>query len=541
MTDSLTSTLVLVEKRSQMNPLYPTCDARPISRRAFIRTSGSLAAAALWSSSSFGAVRRNPKFSAYPFQLGIASGDPTPDGVVLWTRLAPNPLIGGGLSDEPIEVFWQIAEDERMGKVIRQGKTVARPEWAHSVHVEVEGLRANRWYWYQFKAGGEVSPKGRTRTMPSNRAFPEKLRFAFASCQHFETGYFTAYEHMAREGLDLVLHLGDYIYEGAAQEKQIRRHVGAELRSLDDYRIRHAQYRTDEALQTMHAAAPWIVTWDDHEFDNNCAGDISEEAKVQPADFLRRRAGAYQAYYEHMPLRRTSIPNGPDMKLYRRISFGRLADFLVLDTRQYRTDQPCGDGNHPPCAAAYDLKATLLGHRQSEWLEQSLTNSTARWNVLAQQIMMACVDRTPGEPYAYSMDQWPGYEIERRRLLKFFRERQISNPVVLGGDIHSNWANELLTDFENLEAAPVATEFVGTSISSGGDGTQSPKSLEQLLRENPFVKFHNAERGYVQCEVSAKEWRTDYQIVEYVTRKGGPLVTRASFVVENGQPRLQKA
>lgn len=262
-----------------MNPLYPTCDARPISRRAFIRTSGSLAAAALWSSSSFGAVRRNPKFSAYPFQLGIASGDPTPDGVVLWTRLAPNPLIGGGLSDEPIEVFWQIAEDERMGKVIRQGKTVARPEWAHSVHVEVEGLRANRWYWYQFKAGGEVSPKGRTRTMPSNRAFPEKLRFAFASCQHFETGYFTAYEHMAREGLDLVLHLGDYIYEGAAQEKQIRRHVGAELRSLDDYRIRHAQYRTDEALQTMHAAAPWIVTWDDHEFDNNCAGDISEEAK----------------------------------------------------------------------------------------------------------------------------------------------------------------------------------------------------------------------------------------------------------------------
>ena len=522
-------------------PTYPLATARTFSRRAFVAGTTSLAVAALWSNRARGAVTSAPKFSGYPFSLGVASGDPAPDGMVLWTRLAPEPLAGGGMKPEPVAVAWEIAEDEAMTKVVRAGKATATPEWGHAVHVEVEGLKPDRWYWYRFKAGTETSPKGRTRTLPATDAVPERMRFAFASCQHFETGLFTAYEHMLREDLDLVVHLGDYIYEDAGKEKQVRKHLGPEITTLDDYRNRHAQYKTDPALQAMHAAAPWLVTWDDHEFDNNCAADISEEARVSPGEFLRRRAAAYQAYYEHMPLRRSALPKGPDMLLYRRVQFGRLADFFVLDTRQYRTDQPCGDGNKAPCEGALDPQATLLGAPQRDWLLNGLGNSAARWNVLAQQIMMARVDRKNGPEITHSMDQWPGYEMERRRLLKYFHERKIANPVVLTGDIHSNWANNLIADFDGLDGRTVATEFVGTSISSGGDGTLTPKGLELTLSENPFVKFHSAERGYVSCEVTPQRWRADYRAVEYVTRPGAPLHTRASFVVEAGQPELQKA
>lgn len=523
------------------SPLFPIAESQRMSRRSFVVATSSLAAAALFSSCATRPARRNPVFSDYPFQLGVASGDPTSSGVVLWTRLAPKPIEGGGMPMEPVEVSWQIAEDEQMTRVAGRGRVLAAPEWGHSVHVEVDGLRPDRWYWYQFKAGGEISPKGRTRTMPLTETLPDRLRFAFASCQHFETGYFTAYDHMLEEDLDLVLHLGDYIYEGAGRDKQVRRHVGPELDSLDDYRNRHAQYRTDRALQAMHAAAPWLVTWDDHEFDNNCAGTISEELHVTPESFLKRRARAYQAYYEHMPLRRSSIPRGPDMQLYRRVAFGRLADLFVLDTRQYRTDQPCDDGNKPPCDGVYDPNATLLGAEQKRWLLNGLATSPSKWNVLAQQVMMARVDRRPGEVVAYSMDQWPGYETERRELLKFFYDRKVSNPVVIAGDIHTNWANDLIADFGDMDSKVVGTEFVGTSITSGGDGARFPKDLDALLSENPFVKFHNAERGYVCCELSPGEWRTDYRVVEYVTRPGAGITTRKSFVIEDGHAGLNPA
>ncbi|MEX0938599.1 MAG: alkaline phosphatase D family protein [Pirellulales bacterium] len=520
-------------------PIYTIEDLR-MHRRSFLATTGSLAAAAVWSDRALGAVRQNPRFGDYPFQLGVASGDPVPSGVVIWTRLAPQPLEGGGMPDQPVEVAWQVAEDEQMTKVVRQGTTTATPQWAHSVHVEVDGLGPDRWYWYQFKAGDEVSPKGRTRTMPSTETMSERMRFAFASCQHFESGLYTAYEHMQREDLDLVIHLGDYIYEGPGRDRQVRRHVGPKLDALADYRNRHAQYKTDPALQAMHAAAPWLVTWDDHEVENNWAGDISEGRK--PVDeFLAQRARASQAYYEHMPLRRSSLPDGPAMPLYRRISFGRLADFFVLDTRQYRTDQPCGDGNKPQCEDALDPDATLLGERQRQWLFDGLASSTSKWNVLAQQVMMARVDRTVGEQVAYSMDQWPGYEADRRRVLKHFHDKKVSNPVVLAGDIHSNWANELIADFDDLDSAVVGAEFVGTSISSGGNGAREPRNLQGLLDENPFVKFHNAERGYVRCELTPGQWRTDYQMVEFVTRPGAPLNTRASFVLEDGRAQLNEA
>jgi alkaline phosphatase D len=274
--------------------------------------------------------------------------------------------------------------------------------------------------------------------------------------------------------------------------------------------------------------------------EDNCAGDISSRQGVTRDEFLKLRANAYQAYYEHMPLRRASLPTGPDMQLYRRIAYGRLAEFSVLDTRQYRTDQPCGDGTKPPCDGMLDPQATLLGQRQETWLLNGLARSPATWNVLAQQVMMARVDQTPGEKTSYSMDQWPGYEMNRRRILKFLAERRIANPVVLAGDIHSNWVNDLVAD-DDLGGSAVATEFVGTSISSGGDGSATPRNHDAILAENPFVKFHNAQRGYVRCEITRRQWRSDYQVVEYVTRPGAPLVTRASFVVEAGRAGAQRA
>lgn len=512
-----------------------------LKRRSFLQT-GSLAAAALWSGRALGPAQAQVPLTDYPFQLGVASGDPSADGMVLWTRLAPRPLeSGGGMPPVPVKVDWMIAEDEAMGRVVARGVANAVPEWAHSVHVEVAGLKPDRWYWYQFKFGRETSPKGRTRTMPAAGVMKDRLRFAFASCQHFETGHFTAYEHMAKEDLDLVVHLGDYIYEYRGIDQRVRKHLGDEINTLDDYRTRHAQYKTDPALQAMHAAVPWVVTWDDHEVDNNYATDISEQAGVTAAELLKRRAAAYQAYYEHLPLRRSALPKGPDMLIYRDISFGSLAQFHVLDTRQYRTDQPCGDGNKPQCPEALSPEGTLMGSEQRDWLFRGLDASPAKWNVIAQQIMIARVDRLTGEKAGYSMDQWSGYEFERRRLLKFLHDHQTSNPVALAGDIHSNWANELIADFDNLDSKRLATEFVGTSISSSGDGKAEPKGLAELLTENPFVKFHNAERGYVRCEVTPKAWRTDYQTVEYVSRPGAPRQTRASFVVEDGRPVLNRA
>ncbi|MEX2578443.1 MAG: alkaline phosphatase D family protein [Verrucomicrobiales bacterium] len=512
-----------------------------IRRRSFLHTT-SLAAAALWSGRALGAAKAFPELPDYPFQLGVASGDPSPDGFVLWTRLAPLPLEdGGGMPAEPVKVRWAVAEDEAMKKIVAEGTANAVPDWAHSVHVEVEGLRPDRWYHYRFTAGNEDSPVGRTRTLPDRGVMPERLRFAFASCQHYETGFYTAYEHMLQEDLDLVFHLGDYIYEYQGVDERVRKHHGPECETLDQYRSRLAQYRTDPALQAMHAAAPWFVTWDDHEFDNNWATDISEEEGVDPVAFLRRRAASFQAYYEHMPLRTRSLPKGPDLRLHRSADFGELARFHVLDTRQYRTDQPCGDGNKPPCDEVYDPEATLLGEAQRDWLFRSLRDSGAKWNALAQQVMMARVDRKAGEEVTHSMDQWPGYETERRKLLKFLHEQDIANPVTFAGDIHSNWANELLADFDGLGGRSVGTEFVGTSISSSGNGVAEPGNLEALLAENPFVKFHNAERGYVACEVTPDTWRTDFRTVEYVDRPGAPLQTRASFVVEDGRAVLNRA
>jgi alkaline phosphatase D len=511
-----------------------------VSRRLFLAYAAALAGLPCLADRAQ-ALQVPARFPADPFSLGVASGDPDPEGAVLWTRLAPRPLDpDGGMPPGAVEVQWEVAEDEGMRSVVQSGTTTATRLLGHSIHVGLTGLKPDRWYWYRFRAGDAESPVGRTRTLPEPGAQPSQLRFAFASCQHYETGLFTAYEHMAKEDLDLVFHLGDYIYEAAGRDTGVRKHAGPKLTTLADYRIRYAQYRSDPLLHAMHARCPWLVTWDDHEVENNYAAEISERRGVDPAEFLIHRANAYQAYYEVMPLRRRSIPRGPDMQLYRKASFGRLAELLVLDTRQYRSDQPAGGGTGL-ADAALDPQQTLLGARQRAWLQAVLRGSPAAWHVLAQQVMMAMVDRLTGEGQRYSTDQWPGYARERMELVRFLAEHRVPNPVVLTGDIHSNWVNDLRVDDRKADTPVVAAEFVGTSITSGGNGTDRPAGLDALLAENPCVRFHNRQRGYVRCTVTPAAWRSDFVVVEDILKPGGRATTRASFVVEAGHPGARPA
>ena len=515
---------------------------RGISRRLFLAYGASLAALPQLAERT-AAADRTVTFPTDPFSLGVASGDPDSDSVVLWTRLALQPLDpNGGMPNELLPVQWEIAHDEAFSRIAGKGVATATPQLGHSVHVVAKGLEPDRWYFYRFRAGDAQSPIGRCRTLPSADAIPDALRFAVTSCQNYEQGLFTGYEQMARDDLDLVFHLGDYIYEGAGRDNLVRKHFGNEIVSLGDYRTRHSQYRSDPLLQRMHAACPWFVTWDDHEVDNNYADGISEKIGEDPVGFLQRRANGYQAYYENMPLRPRSLPKGPEMRLYRKGSFGRLAEFLVLDTRQYRTDQPNNDRLSELNEAARNPQATLLGRQQLHWVQSTLLESEAHWNVLAQQVMMgtAALGRD-GDAPLYSMDQWPGYTHERRQLAAFLAERRVPNPVVLTGDIHSNWANELRVDDRQFDTPTIATEFVATSLTSGGNGLARPDYLELLQKVNPFVKFHNTERGYIRCTVTAKTWTSDYIAVEDVLAPGGKIVKRASLVVESGQTKINPA
>ncbi|TAK14978.1 MAG: alkaline phosphatase [Acidobacteria bacterium] len=522
-----------------------------VSRRAFV-TGGSLALSALWARHlhAFDGVLGRPLIQPdaearalaaadTPFTLGVASGDPWADSLVIWTRLALDPTRGGGMPPGPVTVNWQVALDDKMSRVVKKGTAVATAEWAHSVHVEVTGLDPDRWYWYQFRTGDHLSPIGRTRTFPRPGAAATKLRFAFASCENYEVGYFNPYKEMAKEDLDLVFFLGDYLYEAAPIKDRPRLHVSPELTTLQDYRDRYAQYRTDPNLQQVHANFPWILTWDDHEVANNYAGLISQ--KNDPRDiFLARRAAAYHAYYEHMPLRRSSMPHDAYAQMYRSFQYGALASFFVLDTRQYRTDQPCDDGTKPLCEEALNPKATLMGDEQEKWLFNNLDRSRAGWNVIPQQVMLAPFDQgTPEEP-RYSMDQWSGYPAARDRVMEFLGRRKPNNPVVLTGDIHSNWVNDLKTNFKDEKAPAVGTELVVTSITSGADGSDISARMKGLLTRNPHVKFQNSQRGYVSCEVTPAGLRADYKVVDKVTTENYTASTRASFRVTSGKPGAEQ-
>ena len=517
-----------------------------VSRRQVL-LGGAAGVAALGASSAMTSVptwardRIRGQVPSSPFSLGVASGDPLSDGVVLWTRLAPEPLAEdgrGGMPDRPVPVAWQVAEDEQFRRVVAAGSALTRPEEGHSAHVELSGLRPGADYFYRFRAGSELSPVARTKTAPAVGARLDRFAFAFASCQNYPAGFFNAYAHMAEEDLDLVAFLGDYIYEGDAQGELGRGHSPTgEIWSLADYRIRHAQYKSDTDLQAAHAEFPWAVVFDDHEVENNWADEISQgdgEPDADPEVFRRRRARAFQAYYEHMPLRRAQRPNGPDVQIYRRLTFGDLMDFYLLDTRQYRSDQ-VGD------AKRADPARSILGAEQKYWLRQAVAGQTARWNVLAQQVFFAQRDFVAGPGTNFSNDAWDGYLVERNEVRDHLAAAGTSNPVVLTGDVHASYVCDVKADFNDPDSATLATELVGTSITSGGDGEDQRPGDRVQLQENPHIKFINRNRGYVRNIVTPTEWTADFRVVDYVSRPGAPIRDRATFVIEDGRPGAQPA
>ncbi|MGW1342109.1 alkaline phosphatase D family protein [Kribbella sp. NPDC002412] len=503
-----------------------------LGRRHFLTLAGAAAVAV--------AVVPEARASGDLFTLGVASGDPQPDGVVLWTRLAPEPVAPdgyGGMPDKRYLVKWEVAEDPRFRRIVRRGVEHAVRAWAHSVHAEVHGLRPDREYWYRFIVGDQISPVGRTRTAPALYSRLNELTFAFASCQAYTEGFFTAYRHMADEDLDLVVHLGDYIYEGGGAGTIGRAHIPtAEVFSLADYRVRYGQYKSDPDLKAAHAAAPWVVAPDDHDVENNWAGDISQidtEPDQDPAVFRQRRAAAYQAYYENLPLRRTSMPRGPEMQVYRRLTFGNLLQLNVLDTRRFRTDQlECVRG----CDDRFDPARTMLGAEQEKWLLDGLGRSHARWNVLGNQIFAFEADHDAGESERYGMDTWDGYAAARQRLFDGVVQRKVDNFVMITGDAHRSVAADLKLNFADPSSRTVGTEFLGTSISSGGNGVDTDALGVTWLAENPHMRFHNSQRGYQRCVVTPSGWRTDYRVVPEVTVPGGPVITRAGVTVEAGRP-----
>jgi alkaline phosphatase D len=479
-----------------------------------------------------------------PFSLGIASGDPTPDGVVLWTRLAPNPLAEdghGGMSSRDADVEWQLADDERFKSVVRSGTVTARRSLAHSVHVEAAGLRPGREYFYRFRTAGYVSPVGRTRTAPAPGSAPD-LMFATVSCSNYEQGYFTGYRRLTEQQPDVVLHLGDYIYEyapggyKAADGMVVRPHTEGRCQTLTDYRRRHAQYKTDADLRALHALAPWIPVNDDHEVENNWAG--SHPGTSHAPGFAERKAAGYRAYYEHMPLRRASMPRGTRIQLYRRLSWGSLATFHVLDTRQVRDDQPCDDGVRLDCDERLATGRVLTGPEQRRWLASGLRASGARWNVLAQQIFMAQHDYHMGPGKELLVDTWDGYAAERDRVLGDVVASGARNPVVLTGDIHAHYASDLLSNFDDPDSRRVGVELVTTSITSDGDGYDDAAGRAVEMAENPHIKYVDQRRGYVVCRLTPAELRADFHTLPYVSKRNAPSTVTASFTVADGAHQL---
>jgi alkaline phosphatase D len=516
-----------------------------IARRQLLGGLGALAAGPALAQLS------GPSFFAdYPFGLGVASGDPSADGFVIWTRLAPVPLEPGeGVPRRALPVRYEVAEQPGFAKLAAQGEAIARPELGHSVHVTLTGLEPGRPYFYRFIAGGERSPTGRARTLPAPAAAVDKVRLAVAGCQDYQSGLYTAFAGIAGEEADAVFHYGDYMYEGGprasftsfatgAQVATVRRHTAPMTFSLDDYRRRYALIRSDLDLQNAHASAPFLMSFDDHEVVNNWVGDI-DQAGTPPDYFRLRRAAAMQAWYEYMPVRSDALPVNGFSGPWRRFRYGRLLDARLLNTRNFRTDQPCGDKFGSYCPEVRDPKADVLGRAQEDWLVSGLTREPATWNALLQQIMMMNLDRARADTLTVNPDSWAGYATPRDRLLE--RLRPVENLIVLTGDEHQHYAGEIRPTTAAPDTPARAIEFVTTSISSGADGPGERTEHKAILARNPGLRYLRDERGYTLMTVTPDAWTTDFKVVDTVRTPGGRIATHASWRVPAGEARLERA
>ncbi|QDL55648.1 alkaline phosphatase D family protein [Rhodoferax aquaticus] len=484
-----------------------------------------------------------------PFALGVASGSPTHQGVVLWTRLAA----GSVPPTQDATVRWEVAHDAQFQRVVHSGQSTAPALLGHAVHVELQGLAPDRWYHYRFMWGDAVSPTGRTRTFPAPGTPAARLRLAYASCQHWEHGYYSAYRHMRQEQLDAVVFLGDYIYEYGGSSKAVRSVSSSAVISLDDYRARYALYKSDPDLQAMHAACPWLMTWDDHEVQNDYAGTTAGSKGPAVANFLARRAAAYQAFYEHMPVRASvltqalgGLARGAEMRIYGQVPFGTLATLYLLDDRQYRDPQACTkDGapgsstvNPAQCAIWSDAQRTLLGDAQERWVDQAFAKSAGTWNVVGQQTVFGQRDFKLGQGQSLSNDGWDGYGPARSRFTTSLQRHSVRNPVLLGGDVHANWVGHVKADYAQDRSATVGVEFCGTSITSYGGNNDK---LAEQLTENPHFVFADRERrGYGVAEFTPTQLTTTLRAVQDPSLASSGIDTLAQFVVQAGQARIER-
>ncbi|MBT2394953.1 alkaline phosphatase [Streptomyces sp. ISL-100] len=529
--------------------------ARRLGRRHFLTLTAAAAALAFATDLPAAGAASVPELDARkiaenPFTLGVASGDPLPESVLLWTRLAPRPLEpDSGLPEKRVVVTWELARDETFLRIVRSGTATAHPEFDHAVHVKVAGLAPGRPYYYRFRTGTWDSPVGRTRTAPAPGAASSRLKLAAVACQAYHHGYFTSYRHLAGEDLDLVVHLGDYLYEYAVDsaggsreytDRLLPAHFNREAMTLADYRLRYALYKSDPDLIAAHAAHPFAVTWDDHETENNYAGATPENS-VPPEEFLLRRAAAYRAYWENQPLRAPQQPRGPDMRLYRRLHFGQLAQFDILDTRQYRSEQARGDGWQKARPDSKAPSRTITGKRQERWLLDGWKDSSATWNVVPQQVTFAQRRDKPTADFKLSMDAWDGYPASRQRILDGAEAAGIKNLMVLDGDAHVGYGFDLKKDFQDPASRTIGTEISTTSVASGRDGADKPANWDDLIQANPHLKFYNGRRGYTVITLGTDRARVDFKTVSGVTKPGGTLTTAASFVTEAGRAGLTPA
>ncbi len=505
-----------------------------------------------------------------PFTLGVASGSPLADGVVLWTRLLPNGLFSL-LGNETATVRWEVAHDDQFKQIVQQGQATAAPELAHSVHVEVAGLAADRWYFYRFHAGQGTeiftSPVGRTRTAPAADAVVGKLRLAYASCQRWEHGYYSAYRHLVQDQPDLVMFLGDYIYEYAGAANAVRNVTGGWVQTLDEYRARYALHKSDADLQAAHAACPWLLSWDDHEVHNDYAGTTegftsnAEPARKEP--FARRRAAAYQAWYEHMPVRASVLTRalaglqaGAEMRIYQQLRWGQLANLLLLDPRQYKDPIVCtkdgrlGSSTFDPatCAAWADPARSMLGTAQEAWLASQLAQNSPGWPVLGQGSVLGPRDFKPGPEKTLWNDGWDGYPAARQRLTDALAKRHAAqtgqtarqSAVVLGGDVHENWVGHIKADYADAQSASVGVEFCGTGITSRSNNA-ARNVVDGWLDENPHFTFaDNRAKGYGLCDFTPAQLTTTLRVADDVTRKDAAISTLATFEVKAGRAVVER-
>ena len=481
-----------------------------------------------------------------PFVLGVASGVVRPDSVVLWTRLVRRPYEpGGGMPDFPIAVRWELAADERFAQPLRSGEAIAWPDRAHSVHVEVDGLPPATAFHYRFRAGAHASATGRTRTAPAADADVATLRMALASCQHYEQGAFAVHREIAERELDFVVFVGDYIYEGSSTRRLVRAHEAGTATTLDGYRARHATYKLDRDLRAAHAAHPWLVTWDDHEVENDYADDHSPSGCSSEA-FLRRRAAAYQAYFEHMPLALASRPNGPAMTIHDRFVWGRLAELWTLDDRQYRSAQACSDAPRAGgrvigawCGEVGEPSRTVFGAAQEAWLARGLADSQRSWRLVAQgtQISGTGIDTPAGRQF-YS-DGWEGYPQARERLLRAAAQARLGGVVCLGGDVHRHVAARLRVRANDERSPIVASEIVASSITSRG--TSEPLMASMRSSNPDIVHGRGDERGYALITVGREATQCDFRATAHPVFDGAVLHSQARVVIERARPGVHLA